>query len=871
MLLVQASRFLSDADVSTCRSASAIFTAPAIYADLPTAPFQIPTRRRYRGFGARSLYCSATHDRPSPLFILHHAWRFLDRTSRMTCVEGIPFMRDYARLRVDAFVHRITIREALKAPRLPNPLEPQLCHFRAWFMGAALLSFDLDYGDMIRWMEGEYTDAHRDWSELGAFIEEIQQYSQRPGYPDINPEMALEACMTGIPLAGRFECKRDDVIRRVCYDNHSPAAEYAVDLRRKFAAEEANSYHIAFPRFLVFFIPGIMIAPISWVIRKGKGRIVIDPSTKLTPEDTGAANDYIPRPGEPGRERETPPVSCGTAVQRYMTALYNMRIDHPREELLQHSDDIDAAFRRCKYRPDLAIVFAYVFMEFLMVPVGAIFGARNSPSWFELQGESRAHAASVLQYATDQVHLADQVVFSDPPTEADIDQFVQAVPDEFNQGIPEDLRDRSQHVMCVDDDITVAIYSRMREAIRSAEGSAYGWWGRPEDDRRGSVLQPTKFPLFAGPDIHHLGLLFHTRSLRVDWPEDKQSELYEMLKEWIHHRTSRTPSEISKLLGRIRNGGYLCTFGLCMSLRLQWILSAEVKRASWDHVTDKRWWQYRKIHIPPEVYADLSLICRTLEDSLQGRHSIWSRPIALLIRRAITAEARSDASYNGIGGWSPHFKFMWRVTRAQLLQIGFNMRAIDADGEAIRRADPDSLHINVLEFLAIIINVWFCIRYTKQDPDKAGGHIVQITADNTSALSWFRYAARSHRPVVRTLAYICHCIIAFSQTSDFANYTGRHLPGKENDEADALSRPELFPTLASAIERFCQLQTCRAFQLPFGLLSTIARAISSEEIGASFVNEMMTLLTLEPIGSPLGVNGMPLKDGFYRRSRRKRR
>ena len=148
---------------------------------------------------------------------------------------------------------------------------------------------------------------------------------------------------------------------------------------------------------------------------------------------------------------------------------------------------------------------------------------------------------------------------------------------------------------------------------------------------------------------------------------------------------------------------------------------------------------------------------------------------------------------------------------------------------------------------------------------------MSVLADNTSALSWFRYASRSHRPAVRNLAFLCHCLIVFSQTSDYANFQGKHIPGKTNDEADALSRLELFPTMGSAIKQFSRLQTCRAFLLPFGLLSTIARAILSEEIGGQFVNETTTLLTLVPAITPIGADGMPSTTGFYKRSHRGKR
>ena len=849
-------------------------TADQLAAENPVPPYGCPDKRRWKGFGARSTARSSTHDRPSPYYLLHNAWAFLDPHSRRAVMTALPVMTDYARLRYDACVHRQTIIEALKAPRLAPDLEPPLCPFRARFMGAALISFNLDYGDLVRWLDGEYTNDHRNWSDLGAQIEEVKTYAQRPGYPVIDHDLALEACTQGVPLAGHFTCKFDDVVERLDYDNHSPLKEAEAEARVKFGKEEANSYHIAFPRWMALFLYGLFISPISWVVRKGKGRIIIDASTRLKPGDTGSANDNIPKAGTEGNERENPPVHYGTATQRIFETIWNLRLDHPREDILQHGDDIDAAFRRLLYHPDLAIAFAAIFCEFLMIPVGMIFGARNSPSWWCIPAELRAHMAATLDYSSrGRIPLADKVELIPPPTDAERANFVQAVPDDVHQGTPPEYKERQHHIMFVDDNLCIDIRPRISSAIRAAVASAYDCFGHPDNDRRGSCLQAAKFPPVASFAVTHLGYVIDTRSMRVSWPADKCDTLLQLVVDWLHNRTPRTPAEIAKLLGLLRHGAYLCPLGEFLSIRLQLVLSAAIRIAGISATTNKRWWGLKKIPIPAYVYTgDLTMLAKSLQSSAMSEHSIWSRPIALLVRRAWTCQILSDAAYTGIGGWSPTFKFMWRITRADLVKAGFNMKAIDAEGEAARTStEDDGLHINPLEFVGIILNIWFVIAYLKLDPYKAGGHIVAVFADNTSALSWFRYASRSHRPAVRNLAFLCQCLIIFSQTSDYANFQEKHIRGKLNNEADALSRPELFPTMACAINQFSQLQTCRAFLLPFGLLSTIGRAISSPEIGEQFVSETMSLLTLEPTITPIGADGMPSQSGFFKRSHRGRR
>jgi hypothetical protein len=88
------------------------------------------------------------------------------------------------------------------------------------------------------------------------------------------------------------------------------------NVRAKLAKEEAQSFHITLPQFLWCFLPGIHIAPMValWAWRKGKGRLCVDPSSKISSTDDRAANDSIPSPGLGGREDECPSIYYSTAL-----------------------------------------------------------------------------------------------------------------------------------------------------------------------------------------------------------------------------------------------------------------------------------------------------------------------------------------------------------------------------------------------------------------------------------------------------------------------------------------------------------------------------------------------------------------------------
>ena len=745
-------------------------------------------------------------------------------------------------------------------------------------MGAALLSFDFDYGDLVRWLGGEYTNQHRDWDTFQRYLDCAMGHAQRPGYPVLEPEIAMKIFREGVPLVGHFFSKRCDFEARLQYDNHPPLAANLEATRKKFGQEEAKSFHIAFPRFVARFMSGAMISPISWVVQKGKGRLVVDASTNLHADDTGAPNSQIPKPGTEGRLEENPPVFYGSALRRHLTHIYNLRIQHPKEDILQHTDDIDAAFRRILYHPDVAIVFGYVFMEFAIVPVGEIFGAKSSPSYWCVPAEIRAHMGAVLDFTADSALLAEAVELEPEPPPEVIEALVPAVPDALNQGIEPEVADRQHLAMFVDDDIIAAIREQMRKALIAAVASAYLCFGGPDQDRRGDCLAPSKFEMFASHRVIFVGYIIDTRSMRVIWPDEKVQALQTMLHDWLHHTKPRTPSQIAKLLGFVRHGAFLCQLGNFTSIRLQWTLNGAIRSAGEKVALRKRWWSFQQIHIPPEVLADLRLMQQSLSRHHLGESHQWSRPIAMLIPRAPTCTAYSDAAHSGLGGWCAEFSFVWRLTRKDMVISGFSMKELDENFQELDRWTPaeqlpeghaNLLHINPLEFIAIIINIWFLLHFICKEAPREGGHHVLVRADNTSAISWMKYAARSHKKPIRNLAYFLQSLLLLSQTAETVNIEGKHWPGRDNTIADAVSRPEDYPSLTSAIEAFSPLQTCRPYRIPLGVLSTIARWISYSEIGATSVGEVTRLLTLEPKPFDPGATDIPLGSGIFKRSRRR--
>jgi hypothetical protein len=96
-------------------------------------------------------------------------------------------------------------------------------------------------------------------------------------------------------------------------------------------------------------------------VRKGKGRICVD-CTKSSADEIDSINTYIGKPGIESAD-ECLPVYYGDAFMRFLIGVWRMRLTAPLGDILLHCDDIDAAFRRMLYHPDLAIAFSTSFLS----------------------------------------------------------------------------------------------------------------------------------------------------------------------------------------------------------------------------------------------------------------------------------------------------------------------------------------------------------------------------------------------------------------------------------------------------------------------------------------------------------------------------
>ncbi len=756
----------------------------------------------------------------------------------------------------------MTSLKPLRSQR-PIPGNPtQLPADRAILYACALLRFGFYYGDFIRWMGGEYTNRDKDWSSIFQTLVTVCNRPPPTSLPPVDFPRGFRICSEGVPLKGDFDSSASALRSRDQYNNHPAVDANQADVEAKFAKEEEKSFHIHLPRFLVYFINGLMINPIQWAVRKGKGRICIDCTNGPDGADTkSSANTFIPGPKD-GDNDACPPVFYATAFMRHIRHLWRMRITFPLADVLQHCDDIDAAFRRVIYTPELAIVFAYVFGKYLLIPVGQVFGSRSAPSYFSLLSDIRAFVATCADLITGYpLHpLAAAAIL---PTEPRPQDLIPAIADTFNP--PLSLLEQASHSnSCfVDDNGVLALRSRIQSTLHNSIVAAFLLFGWPHDDRRNSCLAPDKWERDAHFDILYLGFRICSRTLTVTWPLYKRQELFDEIMEALASvRPSLKPRTVASIIGKIRSASLIAPWGPYISFSLAIALNAALRS---NYMTIRRWWSRGRVWISKNVQVELQMIADLL---LEPEYSpVWSRYIGLLVPREATHRILSDASYAGIGGWSPQFCLQWRVTRADLIALGFKMKQIDKYAQEPLDASTEGLHINPLEFLAVIVNMWLVVKLIMSLPQVLTGYIIDLLSDNTSALSWMRLTAQTRDPRLQPLARFASMLLVVA-SRHLTRVQPKHIPGDDNLEADTLSRSENghVPSWERVISRCSQLRTCHIYLLPRELLSSLAGLISLGLTVGTYESLTTHLLTLEYGILPLGSQPLDLTSSLLPRS-----
>jgi hypothetical protein len=606
----------------------------------------------------------------------------------------------------------------------------------------------------------------------------------------------------GVPLKGHFECPQAEIKTRDDYNNHPAIENNSAAVEEKFAKEEQKSYHIHFPRFVAYFILGLLLNPLQWEGDKGKGRICVDgtngPNGANTP---GSCNTHIPKPAIENSD-ECPPVYYSTALMRFFVNVWRARITFPQMEILMHADDLKDAFRRILYSPEMAILFAYVFGDFLIIPVGQVFGSRSAPSFFSLISDIRADLATTGEvHETYPLHpMVADIILPMPPAPGEL---TPAIADSLNMPLSIEEQANFWNSSFVDDNGVCAYAPDIKPALQQSLVSAFLVFGWPGDDRRNSCMAEEKWAKEATNIMLFLGYYINSRTLMVTWPLYKRQVLLQDITDALANPRQVPLKTVASILGKVRAAGEIAPWGAYISFSLADALKRATRAAFYPL---RKYWSKGKVRLSRRVIADLKLLSESL--NLPEFSQVWSCYLGMLVPRIASHRMISDASYEGVGGWSPEFEVQWRLTREDLLEVGFNLKVVNAvSGEPT--PEEEGLHINPLEFIATIINLWLLLILVRSLPPCPTGYIVDLLSDNTSALSWLHFTATTRDPLLQPLARFASALLIQTRRC-LTRVQPRHIPGPTNIEADALSRFQngRLTSWEDVIKRCSPLKTC---------------------------------------------------------------
>jgi len=330
-----------------------------------------------------------------------------------------------------------------------------------------------------------------------------------------------------------------------------------------------------------------------------------------------------------------------------------------------------------------------------------------------------------------------------------------------------------------------------------------------------------------------LGFHINTWTMTVTWPFNKWQCLHQQITDILskYHKGGFIPCcALAQVLGLLHNGCYVLPLSVTTSLQLQHAFNDCIKKAmkNCPSIHQQRiFWESSTIQLSTCIGEELHQVAMLLNIH-NPPSTTWQCPIGLLILWESQFTFLSDTSHEGIGGWCPQFGIMWQVTKEELHTLGYSMVLLTEPSDL----DPlDAIHINVLEFVALTVNIWFALvlMCRHDDPALHTQHVGNLLASNTTSISWMAHTGRTKSPHSCHLAQFLQTLLTFSPVS--FHFQSHHISGKSNDTADLLSQPSHAESWASIINKQpMDLHCCKPYLMLHSLLSTLHNCIASTGI-----------------------------------------
>lgn len=666
---------------------------------------------------------------------------------------------------------------------------------------ACLLHFDGDVATVVRWIGGHHTNAHLNPPEILAKLRPIID-------TDIWSDLQ-RILTTGAPAFCNATASESNFQAYLQYGNHTSVTDNQAVFADTIVKQSKRGLTIIMDPALVHFALNVHLSPqglVDVLHHRRKPRPLSDSSFRPWP-GAYAINDWTNKCHEPS-------LHFADSFHHFCKWHWNLAISYPTHDRHTGDDDVQCAFPRIKYNPNLVGMHSAISNDTLIMNTGLTFGDNTSPSNWEPVARARQQLAQHLWHHDDiidraRIHLPP-VRFEAPATLEERSTFAIAIADSINTGVFDATGQRisPRYNHHVDDNMYGDISEFMERAASASIISLYEIVGYPD----GRIPDPVSWDKFHSTYGHLrrvVGWLFNTRTLTFRLPDDKRTALADLLATWITKK-DYSILEAAELHGKLADASRANRKGRAMFFAFQNALRRSLharfnqirgyyKRVSKTH--------HFRAQLPKHLHCRVdSLIARdmaTLLWSSKSRTPIsvpvryelrqlhthmanfaipWEMCIAHTVPRDAQFTSIGDACLNGGGAY------------CDVLEFWFDIIWSDTTRSALH---SKSLHINVMEFIVVILQLAAVITLAEEPntheplrklfptgiPALAS---LLIRTDNSPSQNWaHKVSAKSEKGQLFVSVYA-----DLLERTSLAVHCN-HIAGNLNDLADFISRPPL--------------------------------------------------------------------------------
>jgi len=441
----------------------------------------------------------------------------------------------------------------------------------------------------------------------------------------------------------------------------------------------------------------------------------------------------------------------GQCLRRVIHSVHRLREAFPKTRIVMSKYDLDAAYRWLHVLPEQTIQYVTVIDKMGYIPLRLPFGVAAGPSIYSTVSETIFDLTNdILQdksWNREAINSPIKSKLSKPMFLDDTIPFAKA--EKLDVYIP--LRT----TFCdgyIDDFLSIGLdkddnVQRSQEAPTLAVHTIFRPVHENEPIGRDDPISIRKLNGEGIPSEQKimLGWVLCTRNSKIYLPKDKELAWTLDIKEILKNGSTIT-KQMESIIGRFNHVGYIMPTARYFLNRLRHLLT--------------RCEKYGRQHLKQWEIDDFKLWEKILQHALNNGVSFNNITCTKHTNLILT-----DASEYGLGGYNPSSGRAWRF--------------------ALPKWMHESMHINVLEFIACTIGIWSEIIF-EQEKEKSKFIKIRALTDNSSAVGWLYKSSFNpkthflHDNVARKLATI------LMQTESCIS--SQHTPGKNNIIADSLSR-----------------------------------------------------------------------------------